>query len=269
MKNENLKNLKIAKEAVIEEKQNLPQNTTQNNKKTNRKRRKYNNNLYLYTQIIVAAIFIVSGIMLKTTGGPAYNELKEDYSQFFNSENVYESNFSYSSFISNMRKDIKEKYNNFMETMTHIYGKGSSGDVPTNVSMKKYIPEEKGIKPVEGYISSPFGARIDPFNKKKKDFHTGMDIAAGKGTFIKSAFGGEVIETGYSDIAGNYIKIRNNEYQQTLYCHTQFIFVNKGDKILKGQIIATVGNTGLVTGPHLHFEVMYKGNKVNPIYTVE
>ncbi len=269
MKNENLKNLKIEKENIISEKQNLPQNIPESKKKNTVKRKKYNNNLYLYAQIIVAAIFIVTGIMLKSSGGTAYNELKEDYAQFFNSENVYESNFSYSSFLSNISEDIREKYNKFMEAMTHIYGKGSSGDVPTNVSMKKYIPEEKGIRPVNGYISSPFGSRVDPFNKKKKDFHTGMDIAAAKGTFIKSAFGGEIIETGYSDTAGNYIKVKNNEEQQTLYCHTQFVFVNKGDKVLKGQIIATVGNTGLVTGPHLHIEVMYKGNKVNPIYTVE
>ena len=99
--------------------------------------------------------------------------------------------------------------------------------------------------------------------------HTGVDIAAAKGTFIKAAFGGEVTETGYSEISGNYIKIKNNDVQQTFYGHTQFVFVKKGEKVLQGQVIATVGDTGLDTGPHLHFEVLYKGNRVNPIYTVE
>ncbi len=261
--------MKIENKQIKNDTNQEKQNLEQVKRKKRGKRRRYNNNMYLHAQIIVASIFIVTGIMLKNNGGEPYTQVKEDYSQFFNSENVYESNFSYSSFLANISEDIKEKYNKLTETVSNIYGKGSSGNTPTNVSMKKYIPKEKGIKPVEGYISSPFGERTDPFNKKKKDFHTGMDIATAKGTFIKSAFGGEVIETGYSDIAGNYIKIKNNDEQQTMYCHTQFIFVRVGEKVMRGQIIATVGNTGLVTGPHLHFEVLYNGNRVNPIYTVE
>ena len=87
--------------------------------------------------------------------------------------------------------------------------------------------------------------------------------------FQKSAFDGIVSETGYTDIAGNYIKIQSENEIQTFYGHTQFIFVKQGDKILQGQIIATVGDTGLVTGPHLHFEVLYNGYRINPEFMVE
>lgn len=252
----------------------LPQkqnNQTDNKtvKKIKKRKSKYNNNLYLYTQIVITLVFVTVAVMLKTKGGNEFYALKEDYSEFFTTETVYESNFSYKSFFNNLSADIKEKYEILTDTIAYIYGKGKNDTYPDNVSLKKYIPENKGIKPFEGIITSNFGIRKDPFDKKSKDFHTGMDIAAAKGTFIKSSFSGIVTETGYTDVAGNYIKIKTDDKLQTFYGHTQFVFVKEGDNILQGQVIATVGDTGLVTGPHLHFEVIYDGNRVNPVYTIE
>lgn len=227
------------------------------------------NNLYLYAQIIVTVVMVLSCVILKVKNEDVFYQLREDYKEFFVTETVYESNFSYKSFISQMAEETKEKYNELIQTIAYIYGKGANDTYPSNVSMVKFVPEEKGIMPLYGYITSNYGIRKDPFNNKKKDFHTGLDIANEKGTFIKAAFDGIVCETGYTDIAGNYIKIQSDNDIQTFYGHTQFVFVNYGEKILQGQIIATVGDTGLVTGPHLHFEVLHKGVRVNPIYTVE
>ncbi len=239
------------------------------NIKPSKKKSKYKNNLYLYTQIVVTLIFIVVSLMLKTKGGNAFYAIKEDYSAFFTVEIPKESNFSYKNFVDNLIEDIKDKYEILTETISYLSAKGKNDTYPDNVSLKKFIPEEKGIYPFEGIITSGFGVRKDPFNKSKKDFHTGMDIAASKGTFIKSAFSGIVAETGYTPVAGNYIKIKNDEYSETFYGHTQFIFIKQGDKIKQGQVIATVGDTGLVTGPHLHFEYLYKGERINPAYTIE
>jgi len=226
-------------------------------------------NIYLYIQIIITIIIVLSSAILKSRNNNAFYTVKDNYKVFFTTETVYESNFSYTSFFNTISDDIKERYEALTQTIAYLYGKGKNDTYPSNISFEKYIPKEKGTKPVEGIITSKFGVRNDPFDKSEKDFHTGLDIAAPKGTFIKSAFSGEVIETGYTAVAGNYIKIKTDEQLQTFYGHTQFVFVKQGDKILQGQVIATVGATGLVTGPHLHFEVLHNGNRVNPVYAIE
>ena len=228
-----------------------------------------NNNIYLHMQIFVTAVMLLACVILKVKNQDIFYQVKEDYNAFFTAETVYESNFSYKSFLNKITEETKKKYNEFLQTVAYLYGQGKNDIYPSNVSTKKYIPEQKGIMPLNGYITSNFGIRKDPFDKKVKDFHTGLDIAAAKGTFIKAAFDGIVTETGYTDIAGNYIRIGSSEEMQTFYGHTQFVFVKQGDTVIKSQPIATVGDTGLVTGPHLHFEVVYKGNRVNPVYTIE
>ena len=237
--------------------------------KKKRKKKKYNNNLYLYVQILFISVFVVVSLMLKVKDGEAFYAVREDYSQFFSVEMTEYSNFSYKKYIENLSADIVEKYNLLMDTIADISAKGASGIYPSNVSMEKYIPDEKGIIPVYGVVTSEFGVRKNPFGKKEKDFHTGMDIAAEKGSFIKAAFDGTVTETGYNDIAGNYIKICTDKEIQTFYGHTQFVFVKTDEKVRKGQIIATVGDSGLVTGPHLHFELLHNNLRVNPRYAVE
>lgn len=242
-------------------------NSADSNKKC---RVKYScENVYLYLQIIITIIFMLSAVLLKGNDSVAYYTIKDNYKVFFTTETEQESNYSYNSFFSSLSEDIKEKYKDFTQTAAYIYGKGKSDIYPSNISFEKYIPQQKGLKPVEGVVTSDFGIRKDPFDKKQKDFHTGLDIAAPKGTFIRSAFDGVVTETGCTNIAGNYIKVKTDEQMQTFYGHMQFVFVKQGDKVLKGQVIATVGDTGMVTGPHLHFEIIRNGNRVNPIYAIE
>ena len=240
-----------------------------NRKKKSKKHKRDYENLYLYIQIIITAIAMVSAVMLKTNNSSAFYSVKDNYKVFFTTEMPVESNFSYNSFIQNLTEDIKDKYNAFTQTIAYIYGKGKNDTYPSNISFEKFVPEDKGTAPVSGIITSEFGIRTDPFDKTQKDFHTGLDIAAAKGTFIKAAFGGTVTETGYTDVAGNYIKISDGDQIQCFYGHTQFIFVKEGDKILEGQTIATVGDSGMVTGPHLHFEVLHDGKRVNPMYTFD
>ena len=250
----------------------MEKNNTDKTVKTVCKKRKLKgryNNLYLYIQIIVTTIFVLSAVILKSNDNHAFYTIKEDYTEFFTTETVADSKFSYNSFFENLVQDIEEKYHSFVQVVSNFRGKGKSGLYPSNVSMEKYIPQQKGTIPVNGIVTSEFGIRKDPFNKKKKDFHTGMDIAAAKGTYIKAAFDGTVSETGKNDIAGNYVKITSDNQLQTFYCHSQFIFVSNGDKIRQGQVIATVGDTGQATGPHLHFEVIFDGNRVNPCHAVE
>jgi murein DD-endopeptidase MepM/ murein hydrolase activator NlpD len=116
-------------------------------------------------------------------------------------------------------------------------------------------------------IGSYFGARMDPFYKVRK-FHEGMDFSATVGTEIYATGNGTVTDAG-RDVQGGYgneIRINHGYSYQTVYAHLSRIFVKPGQKILRGQIIGYVGNTGKSTSPHLHYEVRKNGVPVNPIF---
>ncbi len=117
----------------------------------------------------------------------------------------------------------------------------------------------KLIWPVQGRFSSKFGPR-------KGRMHDGIDIAAKVGTRIVAAASGEVVYadnklTGY----GNLIIIRHNSKMFTAYAHNDRNLVSRGDKVKQGQQIATVGETGRVTGPHVHFELRRGETAIDPI----
>ena len=113
------------------------------------------------------------------------------------------------------------------------------------------------IWPVNGgYVSDPFMSDRN---------HKGMDIAAPAGTEIYAADGGTVIEAGWNDGGdGNFVMIDHGNGYITLYGHASDVFVNPGDTVAKGDLIAAVGTTGDSTGNHCHFEVRFDGGFLNP-----
>lgn len=118
------------------------------------------------------------------------------------------------------------------------------------------------IKPIEGTITSFFGIR-ESSNENISGNHTGIDISAIKGTKIKSSTEGNVIQVSEKGNYGKHIKIKNEDII-TLYAHCNSIFVNEGDRVKQGQDIAEVGSTGKSTDPHLHFEIRYGEEYINP-----
>jgi murein DD-endopeptidase MepM/ murein hydrolase activator NlpD len=115
----------------------------------------------------------------------------------------------------------------------------------------------------EGYISSGFGRRIDPISGRMS-MHTGLDFAAPTGTPIFAVGAGVVTFSGRNGAYGNMVEITHGGGYKTRYAHAHTLKVAKGDVVQKGQEIATVGNTGRSTGPHLHLEVFRNGMAVNP-----
>jgi len=115
-------------------------------------------------------------------------------------------------------------------------------------------------------IASGFGMRIHPIYKITK-MHTGLDFTADVGTEIY-ATGDGVIEAVDSKLAGygRHVIIRHGYGFQTLYAHMSRVNVKPGEKVKRGQIIGYVGNTGASTGPHLHYEVIRNGEKVDPAF---
>ncbi len=118
------------------------------------------------------------------------------------------------------------------------------------------------IKPLEGEITSRFGMR-NPTVPTVPKYHTGIDIARVVGTVIISAIEGDAEVVSSQGDYGNHIKITNGEVS-TLYAHCSKIYVKQGDHIVQGQEIAEVGETGNVTGPHLHFEIRRNNQYVDP-----
>jgi murein DD-endopeptidase MepM/ murein hydrolase activator NlpD len=120
------------------------------------------------------------------------------------------------------------------------------------------------IRPVEGgYISSIFGYRISPFTERK-EFHKGLDIATQMGTPIAATADGVVSFSGEKGTMGNMIVINHGYGFTTRYGHCKELLKKKGDAVKRGEVIATVGNSGRSTGPHVHYEVQLNKVQVNP-----
>ena len=114
-------------------------------------------------------------------------------------------------------------------------------------------------------MASGFGMRIHPIYKTRM-FHAGCDFSAPVGTEIYATGKGKVVEVeklkkGY----GHYVKIDHGYGYESLYAHMDKIKVKKGEWVKRGDILGTVGNTGLSTAPHLHYEVFKNGKKIDPI----
>ena len=119
--------------------------------------------------------------------------------------------------------------------------------------------------PINGArLSSSYGKRKHPILGYTK-MHLGTDFAAPKGTPIMASGDGKVIKAGWCGGGGNCVKIKHNTTYQTVYAHMSKFGrgIKKGARVKQGQIIGYVGSTGLSTGPHLHYEVIENGKKIN------
>jgi murein DD-endopeptidase MepM/ murein hydrolase activator NlpD len=127
--------------------------------------------------------------------------------------------------------------------------------------LKDMLPNSS---PVEaGYNSSSYGWRIDPFNGNKA-FHEGLDFPAATGTVIHAAADGIVSMAELSAAYGNIVKIEHGAGLETRYAHASKLLVRVGERVTKGQAVALVGSTGRSTGPHLHYEIRFNGNSLDP-----
>jgi murein DD-endopeptidase MepM/ murein hydrolase activator NlpD len=118
--------------------------------------------------------------------------------------------------------------------------------------------------PVPGTITSRFGKRPDPFNRRMA-FHEGIDIRNRTGTPVMATADGVVSARGYNQLSGNYLVLDHGKDFRTRFLHLQKSVVKHGQQISRGQVIGHLGNTGRSTGPHLHYEIQYLSNAVDPI----
>lgn len=126
---------------------------------------------------------------------------------------------------------------------------------------RRFLPTLAPV--IDGWFSSNFGYRIDPFTGLQT-FHEGIDFPAEPGTPVIAAASGKVIEAGQHPQYGKIITIDHGNGLVSRYAHASRLAVSEGDLVVRGQRVATVGSTGRSTGPHLHFEVRMNGVPQNP-----
>jgi len=143
----------------------------------------------------------------------------------------------------------KEKYNDVYDILAE---------------KKSILDHTPSIIPTRGYRTRGFGMKTDPFTGYKR-FHGGIDIGNKTGTPIYATADGVVKSVTNGRDLGLVITVNHGYGYQTLYGHLSKIEVNKGQKVRRGDLIALMGSTGYSTGPHLHYEVIKNGKRVNPL----
>lgn len=147
-------------------------------------------------------------------------------------------------------------------------------EVLDQVVLKEAVPKivERGtkipptyIKPISGgRISSYFGKRKAP-TKGASTYHKGVDWAIPRGTAVKASCGGTVAKAGWGSGYGYVVYINHDDGRQTRYAHLSKVLVKAGQRVQQGDLIAKSGNTGVSSGPHLHFELLINGRQVDPL----
>lgn len=157
--------------------------------------------------------------------------------------------------LKNLSQFLKESVKSFEEIRELLV---AQGDLLVD------LPSVWPLKNVRGRITNYFGPQIHPFTKQWY-LHKGIDLAYHQGTPIVSTANGKVIEKGYEATGfGNYVLIRHKYGFFTKYAHMDKVYVREGETVNQGQVVGTLGNTGLSTAPHLHYEVRIGSQVVDP-----
>lgn len=119
-------------------------------------------------------------------------------------------------------------------------------------------------KPSNGNITSGFGYRRNPFTGRNSEFHSGIDFKGQVGDSVKTTGSGIVTFAGYKGGYGRCVIIEHEKNLQTLYGHLWQINVKAGDHVNSGQLIGLMGSSGRSTGPHLHYEIINNGKRIDP-----
>lgn len=137
------------------------------------------------------------------------------------------------------------------------------GEIADNPNPTSFFSSIPNIKPVAGAVSSSFGNRLHPIYNVHL-FHAGIDFASSEGSRVMTTGDGIVAFSGYDKGYGQKVIINHGFGYKTVYAHLSKTIVRQGQKVKRGDIIALSGNTGLSTGPHLHYEVHKDNAIVNP-----
>lgn len=217
------------------------------------------------------------GDELKVTAPePELSILKKEeiyYEEYYDAEIQYIDNDEW---YTNEQKTLQQPQEGFRKVIADITYKNNQ-KIDTQIVYEDVVADaipkivERGTKtpptymyPLSGRLSSGFGRRKAP-KKGASTYHKGLDFAVPTGTAIRASSGGVVTKAGWGSGYGYCVYIRHPDGKETRYGHCSKVLVKAGQSVKQGDKIALSGNTGVSTGPHLHFEILVGGTQVNPL----
>ena len=255
-------------------------------------KREHNNSI-LWVQIVLCVLFVAGVFLVKQNKPIWYGDLQKSYKSIFGEQADLKSElmdfvqvlyaqaaefadalakvsaeagerFADSSKESDPFEPIQPYGENEMDS-THL--RAHNARAPSGCSLEPLSPGFEMLWPLRTEeslrVTSPYGWRTHPLTGAV-DFHTGVDLAATEGTVVFSVAEGYVRAAGYSASYGNHLRILHRDGSEALYAHMQFLFVHQGQFVTSETLLGTSGQTGNVTGPHLHFELLWEGVRYQP-----
>jgi len=207
-------------------------------------------------QFIVSAVISLLIVVLSNFSSPFVDKIIVGAKWIAGTD--YDFKAAASSIKTKLIPEIDSKLKGISGTAGSLLGKGQAVDTSSGSTSDM-------IMPVDGQITSVFGTRVDPISNEGNEQHKGIDIAGEKGAPIKAALDGVVIKIGENNSIGRSVRVKHDNGLETLYGHCSEILVNENQMVKQGEYIAKVGDTGLVTAAHLHFEVIKDGKQVDPL----
>lgn len=120
------------------------------------------------------------------------------------------------------------------------------------------------LEDADAAVTDAYGWTVHPLTQKES-FHSGVDLEAEAGQNVLAVAAGTVLDCSYSEAYGYHVTLEHENGVQTMYAHLRAFYVESGDTVAQGQVIAAVGATGWATGPHLHLSVFRDGEAVDPL----
>ncbi len=229
----------------------------------------------LFIQIILCAALLAFVFFSNSIGASFLPDLRTELDTILTTGVDFSTDNVFARFADAAVEELRLKISAFLKKLEEpaAIGSGEGGfwpvdtshEVPEGATLDEYELPIELFPPLsdEIVLTSGYGFRQNPVNGTD-DFHAGIDIAAAEGTPVRAAQGGIVVRAGYTRLRGYYVVLRHSDGVQTLYQHLSLIFVRGGEIVTGEQTIAAVGSTGFVTGPHLHFELILNGVRVDP-----
>lgn len=214
---------------------------------------------------------------LKTfSSSSEYNNLKDLYEKKIATIFGLQTSYSYTKEWNELTKQSFTLASNFAEfDYKFSTVKGFVKNLEVNIhkldqfllDKDSFLRSTPTLLPTKGWITSYYGPRISPTSKRLR-MHEGIDIGARSGTPILAAADGRVTFAGKKPGFGNFVQIDHGYGVETFYAHAKGLFTKKGQVVKRGELVASIGNTGASTGPHLHYEIRVNGTPVDPLYFV-
>ncbi len=238
----------------------------------NKNKKKYILNVFFFQSFICFFMFLIF-VALKITYSNQYKYVNERFKYAIKGPTfknlINDTVFNLKSFFNNVKPMGTQENSTEKEEFKENSLNNEENDLQLE-DLCSFDSEDDDVmffnfkQPIKGKISSKYGLRENPLLKGKKDFHNGVDIVACCGTPVLAIADGIVNVASNSEKSGNYISISHGEFYESLYAHCSKLLISQGSSVKKGDVIALSGNSGKVTGAHLHLGIKKNGNWIDP-----